>query len=201
MKYSSRLTAITLAATSLLASAQPLAAQSLRGSHASVNLMYRRAVRGGLDFYETPAEVRRAVLRGELVALRGNANYAVANIGMPYVRPETRDFVIDLAADYRRACGAPMVVTSATRPMSRRLANGSSLTVHPTGMAVDLRKPTGRCLTWLRRTLLANERRGVIEATEERRPPHFHVAVLPAQYEKVSSRTRTASARGSRSGN
>ena len=163
--------------------------------------MYRRAVRGGLDFYETPAEVRRAVLRGELVALRGNANYAVANIGMPYVRPETRDFVIDLAADYRRACGARMVVTSATRPMSRRLANGSSRTVHPTGMAVDLRKPTGRCLTWLRRTLLANERRGVIEATEERRPPHFHVAVLPAQYEKVSSRTRTASARGSRSAN
>lgn len=201
MKYSSRLTAITLAATSLVASAQPSAAQSLRGSHASVNLMYRRAVRGGLDFYETPAEVRRAVLRGELVALRGNANYAVANIGTPYVRPETRDFVIDLAADYRRACGAPMVVTSATRPMSRRLANGSSLTVHPTGMAVDLRKPTGRCLTWLRRTLLANERRGVIEATEERRPPHFHVAVLPAQYEKVSSRTRTASARGSRSAN
>jgi hypothetical protein len=201
VKYSSRLTAITLAATSLFASAQPSAAQSLRGSHASVNLMYRRAVRGGLDFYETPAEVRRAVLRGELVALRGNANYAVANIGMPYVRPETRDFVIDLAADYRRACGAPMVVTSATRPMSRRLANGSSLTVHPTGMAVDLRKPTGRCLTWLRRTLLANERRGVIEATEERRPPHFHVAVLPVQYEKVASRTRTASARGSRSAN
>ena len=200
MKYS-RLTAVTLAATSLLASAQPAAAQSLRGSHASVNLMYRRAVRGGLDFYETPAEVRRAVLRGELVALTGNANYGVANIGMPYVRPETRAFVIDLAADYRRACGAPMVVTSATRPMSRRLANGSSLTVHPTGMAVDLRKPTGRCLTWLRRTLLAKERRGVIEATEERRPPHFHVAVLPAQYEKAASRTRTASARGARSAN
>jgi hypothetical protein len=196
MKYSPRLIAITLAATSLIASAQPSAAQSLRGSHASVNLMYRRAVRGGLDFYETTAAVRRAVVRGELVQLTGNANYTVENIGMPYVRPETRAFVIDLAADYRRACGAPMVVTSATRPMSRRLANGSSLSVHPTGMAVDLRKPTGRCLTWLRRTLLANERQGMIEATEERRPPHFHVAVLPSRYERVAaSRPRSATSR------
>jgi hypothetical protein len=158
--------------------------------------MYRRAVRGGLDFYETPSDVRRAVLRGELVALGGNANYRVTNIAAPYVRPETRSFVIDLAADYRRACRTQMVVTSATRPMSRRLANGSSLSVHPTGMAIDLRKPTGRCLTWLRRTLIASERRGVIEATEERRPPHFHVAVLPSRYEKVvSSRPRTATRR------
>jgi Family of unknown function (DUF5715) len=188
VKYTSRLAALSLAVSSLVASTQPAVAQSLRGSHASVNLMYRRAVRGGLDFYETPTDVRRAVVRGELVALPGNANYTVANIGMPYVRRETREFVTALAADYRRACGTPLVVTSATRPMSRRLANGSSLSVHPTGMAVDLRKPTGRCLTWLRRTLIADERRGVIEATEERRPPHFHVAVLSSAYTKVASR-------------
>lgn len=194
VKHSSRIAIITLVA-SLVASA-PAAAQSLRGSHASVNLMYRRAVRGGLDFYETTSDVRRAVLRGELVALNGNANYRVVNIGTPYVRPETRDFVIDLAADYRRGCGAPMVVTSATRPMSRRLRNGSSLSVHPTGMAIDLRKPSGRCLTWLRRTLLATERRGVIEATEERRPPHFHIAVLPSRYKRVvATRARTAASR------
>ena len=152
--------------------------------------MYRKAVHGRLDFYETTSAVKRAVVRGELVRLNGNSHYIVSNIRMPYVRPETRAFVIDLAADYHRACGTPMVITSATRPMSRRLANGSSLSVHPTGMAVDVRKPTGRCLTWLRRTLLANERRGVIEATEERRPPHFHVAVLPSQYDKVASARR-----------
>jgi hypothetical protein len=162
-------------------------AQSLRGSTASVELMHRRAVRGGLDFYETTSEVRRAVVRGELVRLNGSAHYVISNIRMPYVRRETRTFVNDLAIDYHRVCGKPMVVTSATRPMSRRLANGSSLSVHPTGIAVDLRKPTGRCLTWLRRTLLAAERRGAIEATEERRPPHFHVAVLPGRYERASS--------------
>ena len=80
-----------------------------------------------------------------------------------------------------------MVVTSATRPMSRKLVNSSSQTVHPAGIAVDLRRPSGRCLTWLRRTLLAAERRGTIEATEERRPPHFHVAVLPVRYQKAST--------------
>ena len=191
VKSSYRLTVIALVATSLFAPSRIVAAQSLRGSHASVNLMYRRAVRGGLDFYETPAEVRRAVVRGELVPLTGNANYTITRIGTPYVRRDTRAFVTELAADYRRACGTPLVVTSATRPMSRRLANGSSLSVHPTGMAVDLRKPSGRCLTWLRRTLLANERRGVIEATEERRPPHFHVAVMPSSsYSKVVATRR-----------
>jgi hypothetical protein len=199
VKHSPRLAALSLAATSLIAVAEPTAAQSLRGSHSSVNLMYRRAVRGGLDFYETTTDVKRAVLRGELVRLNGNAHYVVLNVGMPYVRPETKSFVTDLALDYHRACGTPMVVTSATRPMSRRLANGSSLSVHPTGMAIDLRKPRGRCLTWLRRTLLAAERRGEIEATEERRPPHFHVAVLPSRYEKAAARDKTI-ARGSRSG-
>ena len=152
--------------------------------------MHRRAVRGGLDFYETSSEVRRAVVRGELVALRSNSNYVVANVRAPYVRPQTRTFITKLAADYRRACGTRMVVTSATRPMSRRLANGSSLSVHPTGMAVDLRRPTGRCLTWLRRTLLAAERRGAIEATEERLPPHFHVAVFPMRVQKVIAKSR-----------
>ena len=181
-----RLLAAVLCAASFVAAAAPASAQSLRGSHSSVNLMYRRAVRGGLDFYETSSQVKRAVVRGELVALRSNGNYVVSNVKAPYVRPQTRSFVANLAVDYRRVCGVPMVVTSATRPMSRRLVNGSSLSVHPTGMAIDLRKPSGKCLVWLRRTLLAAERRGTIEATEERRPPHFHIAVMPARYEKTS---------------
>jgi len=178
---------ISLCAASLVTAATPASAQSLRGSESSVSLMYRSAVRGGLDFYETSSQVKRAILRGELVARRGNGNYVVANVRTPYVRPETKSFVANLAADYRRACGQPMVVTSATRPMSRKLVNSSSQSVHPTGIAVDLRRPSGRCLTWLRRTLLVAERRGKVEATEERRPPHFHVAVLPVRYQKAST--------------
>jgi Family of unknown function (DUF5715) len=197
----SSLVAAALIAVSLVALPEPAAAQSLRGSHASVSLMYRRAVRGGFDFYETTSDVKRAVVRGQLVRLNGNAHYRLADIGMPYVRPETKAFVLDLAASYHRACGKPLVITSATRPISRRLANSSELSVHPTGTAIDLRKPAGRCRTWLRRTLLAAERRGAIEATEERHPPHFHVAVLPSRYERVASaRTKSASAERSRGG-
>jgi hypothetical protein len=187
VKHSSRLSVIVVGLTAFAGLVSPAWAQSLRGSNASVRLMHRSALRGGLNFYETSAQVRRAVARKELVSLKGNANYTISNVRTPYVRRETRSFVTSLAAGYRRACGARMVVTSATRPMSRKLANGSALSVHPTGMAIDLRRPKGRCLTWLRRTLMAAERRGAIEATEERRPPHFHVAVLPARYQKASA--------------
>jgi hypothetical protein len=46
-------------------------------------------------------------------------------------------------------------------------------------MAVDFRRPQNpACLTWLRRSLVDLEAAGVVEATEERHPPHFHVAVL-----------------------
>jgi len=193
VKHSPRLVAFFLAVLSSVVSSTPVLAQSLRGSEASVSLMHRRAVRGGLDFYETSSELRRAVVRGELIALRSNRNYVVSNVRWPYVRPRTRTFIANLAVDYRRACGTRMVVTSAARPMSRKLANGSSLSVHPTGIAVDLRRPSGRCLTWLRRTLLAAERRGAIEATEERRPPHFHVAVLPVRVQKVVASGNTTS--------
>ncbi|HCQ99496.1 MAG TPA: hypothetical protein DIU48_08750 [Acidobacteria bacterium] len=49
-------------------------------------------------------------------------------------------------------------------------------------MALDLRRPAGRCRRWLERTLLSLESRGVLEATAERHPPHYHVAVFPEQY-------------------
>ena len=66
-----------------------------------------------------------------------------------------------------------------------RLINSVDKSVHPTGMAVDLRRPNaGRCLDWLRTTLVSLEARGLLEATQERNPPHFHVAIFPRQYER-----------------
>jgi hypothetical protein len=57
-------------------------------------------------------------------------------------------------------------------------------------MAVDLRKPqVSSCLEWLRSTLLSLEKQGLLEATEEHSPAHFHVAVFPSQYGRyVASR-------------
>ena len=181
MRARSLLSLISVAGLAL-ASAWPqgATAQSLRGSRRSVNRMHDRAVASRLPFYKNARAVRVATARGRFVRLGGNADYRVAITGdAAVVLPTTRDFVRQLAARYRAACGERLVVTGALRPLDRRLANSSPRSVHPTGMAVDLRKPSGRCLTWLRRTLLAQERAGLIEATEERRPPHFHIAVFP----------------------
>ena len=196
---------------SLLA-ASSLSAQSLRGSRTSVDLMYRQALQHDLHFYETSSGVRRAYDRGEFVRLDGNGNYALGSVSHPYVLPSTRTFVERLGSQYRSACGEKLVVTSGIRPKSLRLANSVDKSVHPTGMAIDLRKPRrAKCLSWLRSTLSSLDAAGVVEATEERNPPHFHVAIFPRPYTryvgghggsaaKVATREAPAKARSARSG-
>ena len=158
-------------------------AQSLRGSRSTVERVYERASDNGLYFYKTSGGVRSAAEKGRFVRLPGNANYRLNGVSHPYVTATTRTFVERLGAQYRGACGEQMVVTSAIRPLASQPRNSSERSVHPTGIAVDLRKPSGKCLTWLRKTLLALEDRGVIDGTEERKPPHFHVVVFPAAYD------------------
>jgi LysM repeat protein len=193
----------TIAGVLLIAATTVLEAQTLRGSRAAVDRMYRQAHADGLHFYQTADGVNRAVQRGTLVTLRTGPDYVVHNVRYPHVRPEALVFVERLASQYRSACGERLVVTSAIRPQyyQRRLVNGSDRSVHPTGMAIDLRRPNNpRCLRWLRSTLLSLDRSGVIEAIEEQRPPHFHVAVFISPYRNYvnaltsGGATRTASA-------
>lgn len=176
-----------LAAAPLAGRAGRAGAQSLRGSRESIDRMYQQALDERLDFHETGTSVRRAARAGELVRVSPDANVTLARVGYPWLRPVTRTFVQRLGAQYREACGEPLVVTSAVRPATRQPRNASDLSVHPTGMAVDLRKPRkAKCLRWLRSTLVALEEEGVLEATEERRPAHFHVAVFPAPYTRYA---------------
>jgi hypothetical protein len=178
-----RIASAALAAVMLLGGASQ--AQTLRGSRGSVERMYNQARGQDLTFYRSPRGVRSAAAEGELVRLRGNGDYRVADASYPYALPTTRTFVQRLASQYRDACGERLVITSATRPRSLKLRNSVTESVHPSGMAVDVRKPTrGSCLRWLRQTLLDVEGEGVIEAIEEHHPPHFHIAVFPAQYRR-----------------
>ena len=164
------------------------AAQSLRGSQGSIDRMYRQARTERLSFFETPASVRRQVAAGRLVRLVPGEGFTVHRVAYPFVRPATRTFVQRLGAQYRAACGERLVVTSAVRPATRQPANSAARSVHPTGMAVDLRKPKDpRCLRWLRTVLLDLERADLIEATEEYAPPHFHVAVFPTAYRRYAA--------------
>lgn len=155
---------------------------TLRGSRASMLRQNSIAKNEEFSFLRTPAQVRRFVDDGRLVDLPGNRDYAVI-AGYPYARPVVRTFIERLAASYRAACDEPLVVTSLTRPANRQPRNASPLSVHPAGMAVDLRvSRRAACSSWLRTELLVLEERGLLDATREYRPPHFHVAVFPTPY-------------------
>lgn len=194
-----RLTALLVLPAALAMGAAPAAAQSLRGSPESIDRMHRQARSQDLTFFRTGTGVRRAAGAGDLVRMSGNSNYRLSGVSYPYVLSSTRTFVQRLGAQYREVCGERLVITSGIRPTSLRLANSTDRSVHPTGMAVDIRKPRGRrCLEWLRETLLYLEGQGVIEATEERRPPHFHVAVYPTQYRRYVGNTGGSNASGRR---
>jgi LysM repeat protein len=153
-------------------------AQSLRGSQASVQKMYTRAVLNDLDFYKTSKGIYQSVRDGELVMISITMDLTLEKVGYPFVLPRTRDVLNVFAKKYREACGERLVVTSAARPRTEQPRNASPHSVHPTGMAIDFRRPSGACLEYMRKELVQLERQGVLEATEERRPVHFHVAVL-----------------------
>lgn len=187
MRHFRSLPLLSAAAIPLVLAA-PVHAQSLRGSQASIDRMYHHAVAEDLPFYETPAGVRKAAASGRLVRLTADSAMLLHQVGYPYVRPSTRLFVDRLSVQYLDACGEPLTVTSAVRPARRQPANSTERSVHPTGMAVDLRKPrNSKCLRWLRSTLLELENADLIEVTEEHSPAHFHVAVFPTPYTRYAA--------------
>lgn len=160
-------------------------AQSLLGSRSSMLRQSLAAREHDYTYLRTGADVRRFVDRGLLVRLRGNSNYRLGTVSYPYARPEVKTFIERLSSQYRNACGERLVVTSLTRPLTRQPANASHLSVHPTGMAVDLRRSSRpACRAWLEDTLLTLEDRGVVEATRERNPPHYHVTLFPRAYQR-----------------
>jgi hypothetical protein len=158
-------------------------AQSLKGSRGSLDLQNRIAKEHDFTFTRSTAQVKRFVSSGYLVPVRSNGDFHVKRISHPYARPEVALFIERLGRQYRAACGELLVITSLTRPTNRQPRNASSRSVHPTGMAMDVRRSTNRnCRAWLERNLLQLEGAGVIEATRENRPPHYHIAVFPRQY-------------------
>ncbi len=179
---------IVLAATCLVGDPS---AQSLRGSRSSVDLQAAEAVGHDFTFAIEPAQVRQLVADGFLVPVEGSRDYRLKDVSFPFARPAVKLFIERLAGQYRRACGQQLVVTSLTRPRSRQPRNASERSVHPTGMALDLRRPTGRCRSWLEATLLSLESQSVLEATAERSPPHYHVAVFPERYLAYVDRLKT----------
>ena len=168
----------------------PVSGQSLRGGLASMREQHQRAIEYDYTFTRDADHVRRFVDLGLLVPLRGNDNYVLDDeVSFGYAREDVRIFVERLSRQYRSACGEVLVVTSLTRPKDRQPRNSSRLSVHPTGMAIDLRRSNHRpCRAWLEDVLLHLEERGVVQATHERHPPHYHIAVYTREYARYVQR-------------
>lgn len=163
-----------------LASAGPLLGQSLNGSSASLTRQNRQAHAHDFTYLETRGGVERFVRLGLLVPVEGNADFVVAKASFAFARPAVEDFLERLGAGYRATCGRQLIVTSLTRPEKTQPRNASERSVHPTGMATDIRRSNHMpCRGWLEATLLYLEDQNVLEATEEQYPPHYHVAVFP----------------------
>ena len=178
--------AAALSALVLAVVAVPLVrAQSLMGSKESLLRQNEEARGHDFTYLKTSADVRSFASQGLLVRLRGNSDYLLAKdyVSFPYARPEVKLFIERLSDQYHGACGERLVVTSLTRPLTRQPPNASHLSVHPTGMAADLRRSNrASCRQWLEDTLLDLEGKGVVEATREQHPPHYHVTLFPNPY-------------------
>jgi hypothetical protein len=187
----------TLLTVLLAAAAVPAAADdaTLRGSPGSMVRQHRVAEENDYSFLRTAGQVRDFVDKGVLVKVEGDANYSVAGgVSFPYARPAVGTFLERLGAQYREGCGEKLVVTSLTRPLANQPGNAHQLSVHPAGMAVDFRiSRNAECRAWLESALLGLERRGVLDVTRERNPPHYHVAVFTDEYAAYLAKQRADS--------
>jgi hypothetical protein len=165
----------------LIPAAGMVHAQSLDGSRESLIRQNLEAQEQGFSYLRTVADVQEFSNLGLLVAVRGNADYELAGdeVSFPVARPEVKTFLDWFGRHYHAGCGEPLVITSLTRPTSRQPHNASEISVHPTGIALDIRRSDrSSCRAWLEANLVDLEGKGVIEATRERWPAHYHVAVF-----------------------
>jgi hypothetical protein len=164
-------------------SAHTAAASDLSGSRASMKRQHGVAVALDYTFSRSASQVRALVGEGRLEPVQPNDDFALSDVSYAYARPEVKLFVERLGAQYHEANGERMIVTSLVRPTDEQPRNASPLSVHPAGMAVDLRVPAkASTRAWLERTLLSLESAGVLDVTRELHPSHFHVALFPEAY-------------------
>jgi LysM repeat protein len=145
----------TFVAAILLLTANQAQGQTLKGSPASVKKQYTLAQSYGFRFIQTPNEVAPVVNSGKLQRVSANRHLELHSVSYPYAVAETKLFLDRLSQQYQSACGEKLTVTSLLRPANKQPANSVARSVHPTGMAVDLRIPAkGNCRSWLENTLL-----------------------------------------------
>ena len=163
----------------------------LKGSKEAVMGAFNYALEADYTFATSEAARDLLIENGTLVKLEGTY-IRLVDVSEPYVLPVVSQFVNRLGEQYAaRGCGR-LEVSGAFRNLEHQgtLSNGSSHSVHPTGMAVDLRRivPTNDaetfCLHWLQDTLATIEATRRIDVTAEDHPRHFHVVLVTHDYEQ-----------------
>ena len=81
------------------------AAQSLRGSGASLDRQNRQAVHHDYSYLGNASEVQRFVEAGLLVPVYETADYWLKQVSFPVARPAVKLFIQRLGSQYRAACG------------------------------------------------------------------------------------------------
>ena len=167
-----------LACVALVVLPGAVAAQSLRGSAASLDRQTTQAARHDFTYLRGTARLRRFVESGLLVSVAGNRNYTLdGEVSFPVARPEARLFIERLAGQYRRACGERLVVTSLTRPKSHQPGKRLDPVGAPNGDGARPASSTGDLPGSGSKTRCSTSRgRGCWRQPRERRPPHYHVA-------------------------
>lgn len=167
-------------------------AQSLKGSKASMDKQNQERQEHNYTRVYSKVGVKKMVQQGHFKPLGKNKNYSLSGVSHPYARSEVKLFVERFSSQHKSSCGKKLVVTSATR--THNPSNGSKRSVHPAGMAVDLRITKSKaCRAFIESTLLFLEKKGVVEATREKYKPHYHVAVFP-EYASYVARLSKAGA-------
>jgi LysM repeat protein len=165
-------------------------AQTLKGSAASIDKQYRAARAYGYAFVNTSSEIKPIINSRQLIRVEPDRYLELHDVSFPYAVSGTKQFLRKLSTQYHSACGEKLTVTSLLRPRDRQPSNAVAHSVHPTGMAADLRIPSERkCEVWLERALLSLEKQNVVDVTRERYPPHFHVAVFARNSETTVAAT------------
>ena len=178
----------SLLAALLVLSGRAAMASELAGSPSSMVHQHAIAVEEDYSFLRTPADVRKMVDAGRLVPVKPSTDFTLSGVSYPYTRPEVLSFIEHFAAAYHAATGSRLVVTSLTRPLDKQPSNAHALSVHPAGMAVDLRVPeSDEDRGFLEKSLLSMEQAGMLDVTREHHPSHFHVAVFAPKFEPYAA--------------
>jgi hypothetical protein len=165
--------------------AWPSSVASLRGGLYTTSEQQRfNAVKWGLPYTDSESDFLNLVSSGIFVRLENTATLKVL-AKHPFVRSETAQFVYTMAQTYNTVanCGT-LFVTGAGRLPKEVYDDSSLYTVHPYGMAIDVRLKfiEQRCADWIRSYVLEKEQLQLIDATEHGDARlHMHIVVVPKQ--------------------